>query len=82
MTRNDDVRTARAFASSWNNIPSGSVYTCEQVEDWLAPVRADDIRNKTVLELGCGNAHPEIHPESAYILMRNGNSWKFGGRKL
>jgi SAM-dependent methyltransferase len=26
-------------------------------------------------------SHPHIDPESSYIVMRNGNSWKFGGRR-
>lgn len=50
-----DTATAEAFATSWNNLPKGSVYTEEQVEEWFAPVTKKDIQNKTVLELGCGN---------------------------
>jgi hypothetical protein len=26
-------------------------------------------------------ARPEVDPQSVYILFRNGNSWKFGGRR-
>ena len=33
-----DDRNAAAFATSWNNLPAGSVYTREQVEDWFAPL--------------------------------------------
>jgi hypothetical protein len=25
--------------------------------------------------------HPDVDPDSTYILHRNGNSWKFGGRR-
>jgi len=25
--------------------------------------------------------HPDIYPGSTYVIFRNGNSWKFGGRK-
>jgi ubiquinone/menaquinone biosynthesis C-methylase UbiE len=48
-----DQRTADSFADSWNNLPLGTV---SQFEDWLAPITKEKIENKTVLELGCGNA--------------------------
>jgi SAM-dependent methyltransferase len=54
-TASHDQRTADAFAMSWNNLPAGSVYTADQFEDWFAPVKKEDIKGKTVLELGCGN---------------------------
>ncbi len=57
---NDQV-TANAFAESWNNLPSGSVYTEDQFIDWLSPITKDKIENKTVLELGCGNASLMVH---------------------
>ena len=41
-----DQQTADAFASSWNNLPSGSVYTREQVEDWFAPIGKAQIQGK------------------------------------
>lgn len=50
-----DQQTADAFANSWNNLPGGSVYTEDQFEDWFLPLSKKDIRDKTVLELGCGN---------------------------
>jgi SAM-dependent methyltransferase len=53
--RSLDNETADAFATSWNNLPDGSVYTFEQMEDWFAPLVKDDVEEKTVLELGCGN---------------------------
>lgn len=56
-----DVETARAFASSWNNLPSGSVYTLAQFEDWMAPLQPADLAGKDVLELGCGNASLLVH---------------------
>jgi SAM-dependent methyltransferase len=56
-----DQKTADAFASSWNNLPPGSVYTASQVADWFAPLTPDDIRGKRVLELGCGNASLMVH---------------------
>ena len=56
-----DQRTADAFATSWNNLPQGSVYTPAQVTDWFAPLGAEDIRGKRVLELGCGNASLMVH---------------------
>jgi SAM-dependent methyltransferase len=50
-----DRKTADAFATSWNDLPTGSVYTREQFVDWFDPVTPDDIRGKRVLELGFGN---------------------------
>ena len=58
---NDDRHTADAFATSWNHLPEGSVYTREQFEDWLHPITAKDILGKNVLELGCGNGSLMIH---------------------
>ena len=56
-----DQHTADAFASSWNNLPSGSVYTQEQVIDWFEPLSPEDFRGARVLELGCGNASLMVH---------------------
>jgi 2-polyprenyl-3-methyl-5-hydroxy-6-metoxy-1,4-benzoquinol methylase len=58
---NTDQRTADAFATSWNNLPAGSVYTREQYADWMAPLSENDIRNRDVLELGCGNGSLLLH---------------------
>jgi ubiquinone/menaquinone biosynthesis C-methylase UbiE len=57
----DDALTARAFASSWNNLPKGSVYSTDQFEDWLHPLTKQDIGGKKVLELGCGNGSLLVH---------------------
>lgn len=56
-----DQKTADAFATSWNNLPQGSVYTHEQFEEWMQPLTEGDIKNKSVLELGCGNAGLMVH---------------------
>lgn len=56
-----DKETAEAFANSWNNLPSGSVYTFEQFEDWLSPIARTDVGGKSVLELGCGNGSMLSH---------------------
>lgn len=56
-----DQKTADAFASSWNNLPHGSVYTVEQFEDWFLPITKKDVAGKTVLELGCGNGSLLTH---------------------
>jgi SAM-dependent methyltransferase len=50
-----DKATADAFATSWNNLPEGSVYTVDQIEDWFSPIGRNDVEEKSVLELGCGN---------------------------
>jgi SAM-dependent methyltransferase len=64
MTGRSDEKTARAFATSWNNLPSGSVYTTGQFEDWLLPLGQKDVTGKRVLELGCGNASLLTHMAS------------------
>ena len=57
----DDQITADAFATSWNNLPPGSVYTNVQFDDWMEPLGADDLRGRDVLELGCGNGSLLVH---------------------
>lgn len=57
----NDKKTADAFATSWNNLPKGSVYTKEQFVDWLSPITVSDVQNKRVLELGCGNGSLMIY---------------------
>lgn len=57
----EDLDTASAFASSWNNLPPGSVYSTAQFEDWFAPLTRANVEGRTVLELGCGNASLLFH---------------------
>lgn len=41
-----DKDTAQAFATSWNNLPEGSVYTRDQFIDWMGPLtQADFVGN-------------------------------------
>jgi len=61
MTISKDIDTAQAFATSWNNLPPGSIYTFDQFEDWMKPLCQENIENKDVLELGCGNASLLVH---------------------
>jgi SAM-dependent methyltransferase len=56
-----DKATANAFATSWNNLPVGSIYTKDQFEEWMEPITAHDIAGKRLLELGCGNASLMVH---------------------
>ena len=57
----DDKQTASAFATSWNHLPTGSVYTRDQFEDWVSPLDRTHFQDCTVLELGCGNASLLFH---------------------
>jgi SAM-dependent methyltransferase len=57
----NDLTTAEAFATSWNNLPNGSVYTFDQFEDWFSPLTKEQIEYKSVLELGCGNGSLLVH---------------------
>ncbi len=61
MSTEKDKATADAFATSWNNLPAGSVYTFDQFVDWMAPLVQKDAEGKRVLELGCGNASLMVH---------------------
>ena len=61
MTASVDQQTAAAFATSWNNLPAGSVYTPDQFADWMAPLREEDFAGRDVLELGCGNGSLLVH---------------------
>ena len=56
-----DNKTAAAFATSWNNLPEGSVYTFDQFVDWMEPLGEKDFKGKNILELGCGNASLLVH---------------------
>ncbi len=58
---NSDHDTAAAFATSWNNLPSGSIYTTAQFEDWMKPLTRKNIEGNRVLELGCGNGSLLVH---------------------
>jgi SAM-dependent methyltransferase len=50
-----DAKTAAAFATSWNTVGQGSVYTREQFLDWMTPLDPTNLAGKSVLELGFGN---------------------------
>jgi SAM-dependent methyltransferase len=56
-----DQRTADAFATSWNNLPEGSVYSTAQFEEWFAPLGRADAEGRRVLELGCGGGNLLTH---------------------
>lgn len=56
-----DQKTADAFATSWNNLPTGSIYTFEQFEEWFQPLNKGDFIGKDLLELGCGNGSLMYH---------------------
>jgi SAM-dependent methyltransferase len=60
-----DAGTAAAFATSWNNVGAGSVYTREQFDEWLSPIDPATLAGKSVLELGFGNGSLLYHA-SAY----------------
>lgn len=56
-----DRKTAEAFALSWNNLPTGSVYSVSQFEEWFTPLTKVDVTGKYVLELGCGGGSLMVH---------------------
>jgi len=50
-----DFETAKKFSNSWNNVYNPSVYTYEQVTEWIAPWNVNEMKGQSVLELGCGS---------------------------
>lgn len=56
-----DAGTAAAFATSWNTIGAGSVYTRDQFEGWFSPIEPASLTGKSVLELGFGNGSLLYH---------------------
>jgi 2-polyprenyl-3-methyl-5-hydroxy-6-metoxy-1,4-benzoquinol methylase len=56
-----DQVTADGFASSWNTVGPGSVYTREQFRDWMEPVAPESLRGLEILELGFGNGSLLYH---------------------
>ena len=56
-----DRRTAEAFASSWNTVREGSVYSRDQFLEWMAPISPDFVAGLSVLELGFGNGSLLAH---------------------
>lgn len=56
-----DWETAQAFANSWLHAGEQSTYTREQALEWFEPLRPEDFRGQSVLELGCGNGSLLIH---------------------
>jgi SAM-dependent methyltransferase len=56
-----DAPTAAAFATSWNSVGQGSVYTREQFLDWMDPIDPTSLAGESVLELGFGNGSLLVH---------------------
>jgi SAM-dependent methyltransferase len=56
-----DAGTAAAFATSWNHVGAGSVYTREQFEGWFRPLDPSVFTGVDVLELGFGNGSMLYH---------------------
>ena len=91
-----DKGTANAFANSWNNLPLGSIYSKSQFEDWMRPLTETDIKGRSVLELGCGNASLMMHMvdwspkymegidlgKSVMVARENMRQTKFGNWKI
>jgi SAM-dependent methyltransferase len=61
MSAVSDQRTADAFATSWNHLPEGSVYSPAQFTEWLEPLTRADVEGQRVLELGCGGGNLMTH---------------------
>lgn len=79
-----DIATADAFATSWNHI--GVVYTREQFAEWFEPLAEEDIRGKTVIELGFGNGsllcHVAASAPSRLVGIELGDTFEQAGRNL
>ena len=62
-----DQETADKFANSWNNVYDPSVYTRDQFLDWIAPWTSDDLKGRSVMELGCGSGALLFHMASCEL---------------
>jgi SAM-dependent methyltransferase len=60
-----DAPTAAAFATSWNTVGTGPVYTRDQFVDWFAPIDPASVEGDSVLEMGFGNGSL-LHHMAAY----------------
>lgn len=56
-----DRDTAEAFATSWNHLRQGSIYTSEQFREWMEPLDPASFAGKEVLEMGFGNGSLLLH---------------------
>ena len=50
-----DLETSKKFSNSWNNVYNPSVYTYEQVTEWISPWNVSELEGQSILELGCGS---------------------------
>jgi SAM-dependent methyltransferase len=64
-SRATDQPTADAFASSWNRLGEGSVYSREQFLEWFEPISPEELRDQEILELGFGNGSLLYHVAAA-----------------
>jgi SAM-dependent methyltransferase len=55
MNHSEDIQTAAAFATSWQNCYTDSPYTRDQYLEWMLPLTPDDLKGRRICELGCGH---------------------------
>lgn len=57
----EDILSGKKFAQSWKRFPRLDPIYWDQFFRWIAPVTSNFVKDKTVLELGCGKGrHTEI----------------------
>ncbi|MBY0358806.1 MAG: methyltransferase domain-containing protein [Candidatus Obscuribacterales bacterium] len=60
----EDLNTGAKFAVSWNKFSRLDARYFKQFFDWIAPVKPEDLKDKVVLEAGCGKGrHTQIVAE-------------------
>jgi SAM-dependent methyltransferase len=55
MAQAEDLQTAAAFATSWQNCYTDSPYTRDQYLEWMLPLTPEDLSGRRICELGCGH---------------------------
>lgn len=60
QTTTDTVETAARFGAEWKIFDHMSSYQEQWFAAWVAPLRADDFRGKTVFEGGCGKGRHTV----------------------
>jgi len=67
-----DLETSKKFSNSWNNVYNPSVYTYEQVTEWISPWNVSELEGQSVLELGCGSGAILYHLQNISSIRLSG----------
>lgn len=64
-THNEDLLTGERFSESWHEFSRVNYKYTKQFYDWISPVTPEQVKNRIILEAGCGKGrHTKILAES------------------